>query len=97
MNLSKINEVRFWKRWYASGAVRQPQLIGDDLIIDAVGTFGSGPAKYQTLSLGCRAINPWVSTPVCWAVVTAKNYKPGMKLKRLPGNAVPVDVMFPKS
>ena len=99
MNNSKKNDPRFWRKWYASGAVKQVLLIGNDLVISAVATFFGDPVKvYQTLSMGDRILNSgpdWsVSAPVCAIVVPNKGYRPGMRLPRLPGNAIPVDVFF---
>jgi hypothetical protein len=99
MNASKSREKRFWKKWYQSGAVKQLQLSSDDLKITGVGTCHGGPhAGHSILSIGDRVLNSnpdWsFSKPVCVVVVPTKNYEPGMKLNRLPGNAVPVDVFF---
>ena len=100
MNISKKRDPRFWKRWYQSGAVPQAELFGQDLVISAVGTFHFGVTSgFSTLSMGKRIVNSgldWsVSKPVCVVVVSTKDdYKFGMKLERLPGDAVPADLFL---
>lgn len=100
MNASKAQERRFWKRWYASGAVRQPAF--PNLIIDDVATHFAGPAKgCQTLSLGMRVVESgpgWtVEEPTTFVVVPAqKKFAPGVVLERIPANAVPVNLFFPE-
>ena len=102
VNASKAASPNAWRTWYSSGAVAQPHLQGDELIIDAIGRHYAGPAAgYDTLTLGMRLVSsgPDWSTykPVCAVVVPSSDYyQKGLKLERIPGNAVPVQVFFPR-
>ncbi len=110
MNKSKINDLRCWRQWYASGAVAQPKLSASELTIDAVGTTYANYTRgvksdprfaegHDTLSLGQKLLNAgpgWAVYEPAYVVVVPANRKhmPGVRLLRLPGNAVPVDVFF---
>jgi hypothetical protein len=100
MNISKMNDPRFWIKWHAAGAVRREQFPEGALTISGIGTHFSGPAAgYSTLSLGEKVVNSgpgWsVSEPLCAIVVpTSEKYRFGVPLKRIPGNAIPVETFF---
>jgi hypothetical protein len=103
VNHSKCNDRRFWRLWYASGAVPQKQFRGVALTIIGIGGHYSGPAEgHSTLSLGSRIVDSgpdWsCSEPVCAVVVpTSDKYQVGHCLDRIPANAVPVGVIFPNA
>lgn len=96
MNRSKINSKRFWRIWHESGAV-QAQNIPVPIKIDAVAENLAGPAKgYSTLSLGSQRVNESARKPTHYIVLPGINkYKPGQILTRIPGNAIPTEIMFP--
>lgn len=102
VNRSKANDPRFWRKWYSSGAVKQKRYPEGSLTVEAIGTFFSGPAQgHSTLTLGKVLVNSgpgWaVYRPLCAIVVpTDKAWGLGDVLPRVPENAVPVDVFFPK-
>ena len=101
MNKSKARDPRFWRRWYASGAVSQKQFPDDELVIDSIGHILDGPRKgCVTLSLGSKIIDSgsgWqVRGSVCAVVVPSDpKYKLGVRLDKIPNNAVPVELAFP--
>lgn len=102
VNISKVQDSRFWVRWYASGAVKQEDYPEGALHIEAMTTHHSGSARgHTTIFLGSRVLNSgsdWsVSEPLCAAVVpSSKKYELYMVLPAIPKNAVPVDAFFPK-
>lgn len=91
--MKKIQQERFWRKWYASGAVPQPTNTG--MIVDAIGTHYKGVASgHQVLTLKhtedqCHEFDH--------VVVPQGDYELGQVLKRLPGNATPVHVFFGQS
>jgi len=97
-NNSKTQESRFWKRWYASGAVTRQQFPAGALKIDAIGIHHAGAAKgYSVLGLGQKRITPHSYVSICCVVVpTSNKHELGVTLPRIPGNAVPVDIFFAK-
>ena len=99
--MSKTRDVRNWKKWYASGAIKQPPLPTTGLVIDAVGSHFSGRCVgLSTLSLSRpQDRNTGVSySPVLYVIVpTSERLVIGKKLDRLPGNAAPIDLFFPKN
>ena len=100
MSSSKARSVQAWKKWYASGAVRQPEFPEGVLVVNAIGEHLAGSAAgFLTLSLGRVVVNSgngWsVSRPICSVVVPAdRKYRLQEVLPRLPCNAVPVGVFF---
>lgn len=87
-NSSKIVDRRQWLKWRKSGAVPQAPFDHITLVVDAVATFYSGPAKgHQTLTIIDGGKSVW--TRLCAVVVPQRDfYTPGLVLKKLPGNAV---------
>ncbi len=103
MNLSKVRDVRQWRKWYRSGSVPQTQYPAGSLEIVGTGEHFAGPAAgHQTLSLGSVLLsegNGWKShTCLCYVIVpTDERYNQvGLVLDRLPSNAVPVELFFPQ-
>lgn len=102
VNTSKLTDPREWRKWYQSGAVPQRKYPDGSLMIMATGVHFTGPAKGHTvLSLGDVVIASglgWSSHRTLCAVVVptppTRSYRLGAVLKKIPGNAVPVDVFF---
>ncbi len=98
MNDSKKRAPGRWFKWWSSGAVRQPELSPSDLQVVAIGTaLKRGIVQYQVLSLGSRVLNSgpdwsWWEPVYCAVVGPDQKFELGQVLKRLPGNAVPIDV-----
>lgn len=93
MNDSKKRDLRCWKKWYQSGAIKQP-VLEKELVVDAKGIFTGGKNEGNvTLTLSEKKDAP---TPTMAVVVPfiKGQYDLGMKLKELPKNAVPTNVFF---
>lgn len=84
-----------WRKWYASGAVKQQGFPENSLIIDAIIT--DHKRNYVTLCLGRKVINSgpeWsVTSPLCHVHVPIlkRGYRIGVILPEIPKNAVPSD------
>jgi hypothetical protein len=96
MNQSKASQTRFWRRWYAAGAVKQPVFPPGSLVIDAIGTHLAGPAEgYCTLSLCRVTMGPVSRKPITAILVPTKvGRRLGDILPKIPGNAIPLSLVF---
>jgi hypothetical protein len=102
---NKINYRRSWINWYASGAITQPRFPGEALAIMAVAESFVGPSVgLLTLSIGEQLVNSgpgWkITKPLCAVLVPEcdrAKYEFRSTLKRLPGNAIPVEVFYSES
>jgi hypothetical protein len=104
MNSNKARDPRFWRKWHSSGAVTKRLFPEGSLVIDAIATHFVGKAAgHQTLTLGKLLVSSgqgWKSYRSLYAVVVPTDemkHRIGVILSRIPGNAVPVDVFFPRS
>jgi len=96
-NQSKVNDMRFWRKWHASGAVKQPDLKPEDLKIVAVARHFIGlGAGYSVLSLGEKRIGPNCTAPTNYMAVPSHNFKPGQQLEKRPVGAIPLHLLFGK-
>jgi len=98
MNSSQIADPRFWRRWYASGAVAQPKLPRDGLAVYATDTI---KGDRQIVWIGKKVVRSGpgfsISEPIMGFVVPPPNdgrHHLGTRITRIPGNAVPVNVHF---
>ena len=101
MNHSKTRDPRFLRKWYLSGAIKQPLLPTTGVEIDAIGRHYAGPAAgFLTLSLALpadRAGNEPYSPVVYVIVPPSKRFSLGAHLDRLPGNSMPMELFFPET
>lgn len=88
--MKKVNDPRFWRKWYASGAVPQERFPEGSLIVVGVGTDRA--SRIQVLSVGEKWVNPTCTAPLCWVVVPNRGYKAGTTLKEIPKDAIPSDI-----
>lgn len=93
-NVSKLRSRRDWIKWHQSGAA-SIQVQGT-LSIEGIGIHYTGPAAgMTTLSLGRQPLTSYSFRPICWVLVpTSEKFQPGIVLPKLPGNALPVDLIF---
>lgn len=95
MNQSKVRERRFWKKWYASGAVPQRQYPNGSLKIGEISR--NHDRGTQTLTLGRRLISTnehgaAYGSVCCVEVASRRQYQVGEVLDALPKNAIPVEL-----
>jgi len=102
-NRSKLRQLRWWRKWYESGAIRQPEIPEESRILGIATHYRSdgdgSEGVFQTLSVGMAriALSCIVSSGEIFCfVVPKKGYRRvGMKIGKIPGNAIPVQVFFP--
>lgn len=91
MNRCEQKKPGYWRKRYESGAVPQDQNVGK--IVDAIGEHYAGPAEgLATLTL---ARNPGQCSNFDAILVPIGKYELGQKLNKIPGNAIPLEVVFP--
>lgn len=92
MNTSKKSDPRFWRKWYASGAVRHnhPKCFEGGACIDALTRYLTGYAKGYNI-LAFKDVGPTLYGVV---VPENKKHRLGSVLTTIPKNAVPVESFF---
>ena len=81
-NRSKLRQLRWWRKWYESGAIRQPEIPEESRILGIATHYRSdgdgSEGVFQTLSVGMArialsCIRPLSKLPhLCYSVVINK-------------------------
>lgn len=92
-NTSRNRLIHIQRKWYESGAIKQPVFPKGSLVIDCAHAFYSGPMAGKThLILGMEM--KVGAKPLCEVIVPTGffGYDAGVVLEKLPANAVPVSL-----
>lgn len=99
VNKSKLCQPRFWRKWYASGAVPQKQLPeGCRVVLGISVCYRNGCEAEATISVG-KAIRSFGELTLDGSITTfvvpsGRMYRFGMPIQRIPGNAIPTRLFY---